>query len=84
METLTLMQQEHNKNLSSITSKLGDGTAGLLLISMKPAIFVTVHPDTYTVPKNPGTAPTQTAITAADSAKKITNLYNSFALKQKI
>ena len=36
LESITLQQSDHNGNLASIKSNLGDGLTGLMVISMKP------------------------------------------------
>ena len=38
LESITLQQSEHNGNLASIKSNLGNGLTGLMVISMKPEI----------------------------------------------
>ena len=45
LDSITFQQSEHNGNLVSIKSNLGDGLTGLMVISMKPDIFATIHPD---------------------------------------
>ena len=74
LESITLQQSEHNGNLASITSNLGDGSTGLLVISMKPSTFLTIHPGTFTKPTNPGAAPDPVDIAAAGSATKIADI----------
>ena len=43
--SITLQQSEHNRNLASIKSNLGDGLTGLMVLSMKLDIFKTIYPD---------------------------------------
>ena len=47
LASITLQQSEHNGNLASIKSNLGDGLTGLMVLSMKPDIFKTIHPDAF-------------------------------------
>ena len=46
---ITIQQSEHNGNLASIKSNLGDGLTGLMVLSMKPDIFKTIHPDDFEI-----------------------------------
>ena len=62
LKSITLQQSEHNGNLASVKSNLADGLTSLMVISMKPATFATVHPDPFTIPTNPGPAPDPNAI----------------------
>ena len=39
LASITLQQSEHNGNLASTKSNLGDGLTGLMVLSMKPEIF---------------------------------------------
>ena len=57
---------------------------GLMVISMKPAIFATIHSDPFTIPTNPGPAPDPNAIAAASSATKNIDLYKAYALHSNI
>ena len=84
LKSITLHQSEHNGNLASIKSNLGDGLTGLMVISTKPAIFTTIHPDSFVIPTNPVPAPDPDAIAAASSATKIADLYNAYALQSNI
>ena len=77
LESITLQQSEHNVNLASIKSNLGNGLISLMVISMKPAIFVTIQPDPFSIPTNPGLAPDPDGIVAASSATKIADLYKA-------
>ena len=61
---------------------MGDGFTGLIVISMNPATFATIHPAPFTIPTNPGPAPDPTA--AASSATKIADIYKAYALQRKI
>ena len=81
---ITLQQSEHNGNLASIKLNLGDGLTGLMVLSMKPDIFKTIHPDAFEIPKNPGPAPDPAAIAAASMATKITDIYKAYALESVI
>ena len=81
---IALQQSEHNGNLASIKSNLGDGLTGLMVISIKPEIFSTIHPDNFAIPTNPGPAPDPDAIAAASTATKIADLYKAYALKSDI
>ena len=80
LESITLQQNEHNGNLASITSNLGDGSTGLLIISMKPSTFLTIHPGAFVKPTNPGAAPDPVEIAAANSATKIADIYRAHKL----
>ena len=51
---------------------------GLMVLSMKPEIFKTIHPDTFVIPTNPGPAPDPAAITAASTATKIADIYKAY------
>ena len=84
LKSITLQKSEHNGNLASIKSNLGDGLTGLMVISMKPEIFATIHPDPFTIPTNLGPAPDPDDIAAASSANKITDIYKAYALQSKI
>ena len=82
LESITLQQSEHNGNLVSIKSNLGDVLTGLMVLSVKPATFATIHPDPVTIPTNPGPAPYP--IAASSSATKIADIYKVYALQSKI
>ena len=84
LESITVQKSEHNGNLASIKSNLGDGLTGIMVISMKSATFATIHPDLFAIPTNPGPAPDPYAIAAASSATKISDIYKAYALKSKI
>ena len=77
LASISLQQSEHNGNLTSIKSNLGDGLTGLMVLSMKPEIFKTIHPDTFVVPTNPGSAPDPDVIAAASTATKIADIYKA-------
>ena len=81
---ITLQQSEHNGNLASIKSNLGDGLTGLMVLSMKPDIFKTIHPDAFVIPTNPGPAPDPVVIVAASTATKIADIYKAYALESAI
>ena len=82
--SITLQQSDHNGNLASIKSDLSDGLNGLMVISMKPEIFATIHPDTFAIPTNPVPAPDPDAIAVASTATKISDLYKAYALESDI
>ena len=84
LESITLQQSEHNGNLASIKSNMGDGLTGLMVISMKPETFATIPPDLFVIPTNQGPAPDPDAIAAASSATNIANIYKAYALQSKI
>ena len=84
LASITLQQSEHNGNLASIKSNLGDGLTGLMVISMKPEIFKTIHPDTFVIPTNPGPAPDPDVIAAASTTTKIADIYKAYALESEI
>ena len=83
-DSITLQQSENNGNLASIKSNLGNGMTGLTVISMKPEIFATIHPNPFAIPTNPGPAPDPDAIAATSSATKIVDLYKAYALQSNI
>ena len=70
LSSITLQQSDHNGNLASIKSNLGDGLTGLIVLSMKPDIFKTIHPDAFEIPINPGPAPDPAVIAAASTANR--------------
>ena len=84
LASITLQQSEHNGNLASIKSNLGDGLTGLVVISMKPEIFKTIHPNTFAIPTKPVPAHDPVAIAAASTATKIADLYQAYALESEI
>ena len=84
LASITLQQSEHNGNLASIKSNLGDGLTGLMVLSMKPDIFKTIHPDAFEIPTNPGPAPDPAVIEAASTATKITYIYTPYSLESAI
>ena len=55
-----------------------------MVISMNPATFVTIHPDPFAIPTNPGPVPNPDAIAAASSSTKIADIYKAYALQSKI
>ena len=57
---------------------------GLMVISMKPGIFATIHPDTFAIPTKPVPALDPDAIAAASMATKIADLYKAYALESDI
>ena len=79
LASITLQQSEHNGNLASIKLNLGDGLSGLMVLSMKPDIFKTIHPDTYVITTKPGPAPDPVVIAAASTATKIADIYKAYA-----
>ena len=84
LASITLQQIEHNGNLTSIKSNLGDGLTGLMVLSMKPEIFKTIHPNAFVIPTNPGPAPDPIVIAAASTATKIADIYKAYALESAI
>ena len=74
LASITLQQSDHNGNLASIKSNLGDGLTGLMVLSMKPDIFKTIHPDAFVIPTNPGPAPDPAVIAAAFTATNIADI----------
>ena len=74
LASIKLQQSEHNGNLALIKSNLGDGLNGLMVISMKPKIFSTIHPENFAIPTNPGPAPNPDAIAAASTSTNIPDL----------
>ena len=81
---ITLQQSEHNRNLASIKSNLGNGLTGLMVLSMKPDIFKTIHPDAFEIPTNPVPAPDPAVIAAASTVTKISDIYKAYALESAI
>ena len=81
LTSITLQQSKHNGNLALIKSNLGDGLTGLMVLSMKPDIFKTIHPDTFVIPTNPVPAPDPDIIAAASTATKISDIYKAYALE---
>ena len=84
LASLTRLQSEHNGNLASVKSNLGNGLTGLLVISMKPSTFLTIHPKEFVKPKKPGYAPPAADIKDASSATRIADLYKAYDLKLKV
>ena len=84
LASINLQQSEHNGNLVSIKSNLGDGLTGLMVLSMKPDIFKTIHPDAFVIPTKPIPAPDPVVIVAASTATKITDIYKAYALESAI
>ena len=84
LASITLQQSEHNRNLASIKSNLGYGLTGLMVLSIKPDIFKTIHPDAFEIPTNPGPAPDPVFIMAASMATKIADIYKTYALESAI
>ena len=84
LASITLQQSEHNGNLTSIKSNLGDVLTGLMVLSMKPDIFKTIHPENFMIPTNPGPTPDPVIIAAASTATKIAGIYKAYALESAI
>ena len=84
LASITLQQREHNGNLASIKSNLGDGLTGLMVLSMNPDIFKTIHPNTFLIPTNPSPAPDLFIVAAASTATKIADIYKAYALESAI
>ena len=55
-----------------------------MVISMKPAIFATIHPDPFAIPTNLGPVPDPNSIAAASSATNIADLCKAYALQSNI
>ena len=81
---ITLQQSEHNGNLASIKSNLRDGLTGLMVLSMKPDIIKTIHPDAFEIPTKAGPAPEPAVTAAASTATKIADIYKAYALESAI
>ena len=84
LASITLQQSEHDGNLASIKSNLGGGLTGLMVLSMKPDIFKSIHPYTFAIPTNPGPAPDPDVIAAASTATNIADIYKAYALESTI
>ena len=84
LASITLQQSEQNGNLDSIKSNLGYGLTGLTVLSMKPDIFKTIHPDAFEIPTNPGPALDPAVIAVASTATKIADIYKAYALESAI
>ena len=84
LASIKIQQSEHNGNLALIKSNLGDGLTGLMVISMKPEIFATIHTNDFAILTNPGPAPDPDAILAASTATKIADLHKAYALESDI
>ena len=81
---IMLQQSEHNGNLALIKSNLGDGLTGLMVLSTKPEIFKTIHPDAFEISTNLGPAPDPAVIAAASTVTKIADIYKAYALESAI
>ena len=57
LASITLQHSKHNRNLALIRSNLGDGITGLMVLSMKPDFFKTIHPDAFKILTNLGPLP---------------------------
>ena len=55
-----------------------------MVLSMKPDIFKTIHPDAFVIPTKPGPAPYPDVIAAASMATKIADIYKAYALESAI
>ena len=55
-----------------------------MVLSMKPDIFKTIHPDAFEIPTNPGPEPEPAVIAAASTATKIADIYKAYALERAI
>ena len=84
LASIALQQSEHNENFASIKSNLGDGLTRLMVLSMKPEIFKTIHPDAFVIPTNPGPVPDPIVIAVASTATKIADIYKAYALESAI
>ena len=52
-----------------------------MVLSMKPEIFKTIHPDAFEIPTNPGPALDSAVIAAASTATKIADIYKAYDLE---
>ena len=84
LASITLQQSEHNGNLASIKSNLGDVFTGLMVLSMKPDIFNTIHRDAFVIQTNLGPAPDPAVIATASTATKVADIYKAYALESAI
>ena len=84
LASITLQQSEHNGNLALIKSNLGNGLTGLMVLSMKPDIFKTIHPDAFEIPTNLGPAPDPAVIAEASTVTKKADIYKAYALESAI
>ena len=55
-----------------------------MVLSMKPDIFKTIHPDAFEIPTNPGPAPDPAVIAEASTATKLAYIYKAYALESAI
>ena len=55
-----------------------------MVLSMKPYIFKTIHPDTFVIPTNPYPAPDPDVIASASTATKIADIYKAYNLESAI
>ena len=84
LKSINLQQSKHNGNLAYVKSNLGDILTGLMVISIKPGTFSTIHPEPFTITTNPGPAPDSDAKPASSSATKIAGIYKAYALQRKM
>ena len=55
-----------------------------MVLSVKPDIFKTIHPDAFVIPTNPGPASDPVGIASASTATKIADIYKAYALDSAI
>ena len=55
-----------------------------MVLSMKPDIFKTIHPDAFGILTNPSPAPDPAVIATASTATKIADIYKAYALESAI
>ena len=55
-----------------------------MVLSMKPDIFKTIHPEIFVILTNLGPAPDPVVIAAASTATKIADIYKAYALESAI
>ena len=55
-----------------------------MVLSVKPDIFKTIHPDAFVILTNPGPAPDPVVIAAASTSTNIVDIYKAYALESVI
>ena len=55
-----------------------------MVLSMKPEIFKTIHPDAFKIPTNSGPAPDPAVIASDSTATKIADIYEAYAFESAI
>ena len=79
--SIRVLQKQTNKNLSAIPSNLGGGLKGLVSLATSAEVYLTISGVAFIPPSNPGTGPTTQDINNAKTAKEVTLLHSSFALR---